>query len=163
MSYVPDKAKVREKMVYSSTKATLKLQLGGGLFVQEIFGTVPKDFTLESYNKYIASQQAEAPLTRAEMDRKEEEESGGVFVGGQGTGAIPGVQFPVEENVLASLKKLKDGSINYVQLIIDPNRERYVQSDIHYPFDASILNHVVLFGFQNHFGRCQEDFACRVP
>jgi hypothetical protein len=28
-------------MLYSSTKANLKLQLGGGCFVQEIFGTVP--------------------------------------------------------------------------------------------------------------------------
>jgi len=40
MSFVPDKAKVREKMTYASTKGSLKLSLGGGSFSQEYFGTV---------------------------------------------------------------------------------------------------------------------------
>lgn len=38
-TYVPDKAKVRAKMIYSSTKSSLKMSLGGGRFVQEIHGT----------------------------------------------------------------------------------------------------------------------------
>lgn len=38
-TYVPDKAKVRQKMVYSSTKASLKMSLGGGRFCQEIHAT----------------------------------------------------------------------------------------------------------------------------
>lgn len=91
MSYVPDRAKVREKMTYASTKGTVKLALGGGSFTSEYFGTIPvrinsnnarctilnfgviqKDFTLDAYNKWIAHQRAEAPLTQAEKDRKEE-------------------------------------------------------------------------------------------
>jgi twinfilin-like protein len=41
VTYVPDKAKVRAKMVYSSTKASLKMSLGGGRFSQEIHATTP--------------------------------------------------------------------------------------------------------------------------
>lgn len=41
ITYVPDKAKVRQKMVYSSTKASLKMSLGGGRFSQEIHATTP--------------------------------------------------------------------------------------------------------------------------
>lgn len=41
ITYVPDKAKVRHKMVYSSTKSSLKMSLGGGRFAQEIHATTP--------------------------------------------------------------------------------------------------------------------------
>jgi hypothetical protein len=49
-TYVPDKAKVRQKMVYSSTKASLKMSLGGGRFSQEIHGTVPVRSTYLYYS-----------------------------------------------------------------------------------------------------------------
>lgn len=41
ITYVPDKAKVRQKMLFSSTKASLKMSLGGGRFAQEIHATTP--------------------------------------------------------------------------------------------------------------------------
>lgn len=92
---------VRDKMTYAATRATLKRQLGGNYFVNEIFGTIPvpfqlcliifqflililififsflcdilqKDFSKESYQKFVQSQHADAPLTLAEQALKEE-------------------------------------------------------------------------------------------
>jgi twinfilin-like protein len=125
ITYVPDKAKVRQKMVYSATKASLKMSLGGGRFAQEIHATTPSDLSLDSYKKYIAHQQAEAPLTRAEIDRKEEEEQG-VFVGGGGTGsaANSGVAFPVDSEVTSALASLKSGKITYVGVVVNVQAER---------------------------------------
>jgi len=125
ITYVPDKAKVRQKMVYSSTKASLKMSLGGGRFSQEIHATTPNDLTLDSYKKYIAHQQAEAPLTRAEIDRKEEEEQG-VFVGGGGTGsaANSGVAFPVDADVMTALASLNSGKVTYVGVVVNVQAEK---------------------------------------
>jgi twinfilin-like protein len=39
--YVPDKAQVRSKMLYSSTKATLAKQLGEGKFKHTMFASTP--------------------------------------------------------------------------------------------------------------------------
>lgn len=39
--YVPDKSKVKEKMVYASSRSNLKQQLGANYFQDEVFGTVP--------------------------------------------------------------------------------------------------------------------------
>lgn len=126
-SFVPDRAPVRQKMLYSSTKATLKQRLGVGRFLIEIHGTNKSDLTLSSYRKYLTHKHAEAPLTQAEMDRKEEEEQG-IFIGGSGTGSITnsGVAFPVEDDVISSLKKLASESITYVQIIVDTNQEKII-------------------------------------
>lgn len=80
---------------------------------------------MESYQKYIVHQQSEAPLTRAEIDRKEEEEQG-VFVGGGGTGtaANSGVAFPVDSDVTSALASLKSGSVSYVSIVVDVQAER---------------------------------------
>jgi len=120
--YVPDKAKVREKMLYASTRANLKLQLGAGNFRDEIFGTVPDDFSKAGYDKHAQMKIAEVPLTSQEISRKEEEEQSGVYVGG-GSTYVHGVTFPVDDAVLANLTALKSGTFNYIQMKIDPDKE----------------------------------------
>eukprot|EP01121_Diplochlamys_sp_Union-15-3_P000719 TRINITY_DN105_c0_g1_i1.p1 TRINITY_DN105_c0_g1~~TRINITY_DN105_c0_g1_i1.p1 ORF type:complete len:342 (-),score=51.75 TRINITY_DN105_c0_g1_i1:26-1051(-) len=121
LCYVPDKAKVREKMVYASTRATLKSQLGTGNFKDEIFGTVVADFSPEGYHKHVQMKVAEVPLTSQELSRKEEEEMG-VYIGGGGA-YVHGVSFPVDDAVHTALKNLKNGSVNYVQMKIEPEKE----------------------------------------
>lgn len=39
--YVPDKSKVKDKMLYASSRSNLRQQLGSNFFKDEIFGTVP--------------------------------------------------------------------------------------------------------------------------
>lgn len=40
ISWVPDTASVRQKMLYASTKATLKLEFGSSQIKEELHGTV---------------------------------------------------------------------------------------------------------------------------
>lgn len=58
ISWSPDTAPVRQKMLYASTKATLKQEFGTGQIKEEIHGTTLSDVTLEGerfnfFNKAI--------------------------------------------------------------------------------------------------------------
>lgn len=123
MCYVPDKAKVREKMTYASTRSNLRKQLGSSWFSHEIFGTVPGDFNEKGYKAFIAMQKAETPLTVGERQSAAEKESG-LFVGGASTAYVHGVAFPVEQPAGQALQGLLSGQHNYVQIQIDAEAER---------------------------------------
>lgn len=99
MRYVPDKAKVglftlshlsphqvRDKMIYASTVATLKLHLGSSLFVEDLFGTVAvrvfsslcsssfiqNDVNSKGYRAHLQHKDAAIPLTEEEKQKQEE-------------------------------------------------------------------------------------------
>lgn len=122
LCYVPDKAKVNQKMVYASSRSNLKQKLGATYIADEIFGTVPADFTREGYAQYKQVESAEAPLTKQEEERQLELEQTGVYSGGAST-YIHGVSFPIASEVISAMSNLKSGSINYAQLSIDPVKE----------------------------------------
>jgi twinfilin-like protein len=123
--YVPDKAKVREKMIYASSRSSLRQQLGDDFFVDEIFGTVPADFNLQGYNAHVQHRESDDPLTREEVIIKEEREQG-IFVGGGGSGIAysHGVAFPIDGAVNSAMDQFVNGGVNYVQLTIDIDAER---------------------------------------
>jgi len=121
--YVPDKSKVKEKMLYASTRANLKQQLGMNYFSDDIFGTVPSDFTKEGYKLHLECKKMDAPLTEHEQIKQLQIESGEIFKGGASS-YVHGVAFPVEANAIDALKKLVSGSLNYVQIVIDCDAEK---------------------------------------
>jgi len=124
-AYVPDRSLVRKKMLYASTRSNLKQQLGDDYFEDEIFGTVPADFSVKGYKSFIKHKEAEDPLTREEEKMKEDREQG-VFIGGGGTGGAyaHGIAFPVDDDVNSAIDNFLGGSVNYVQLTIDIDAER---------------------------------------
>jgi len=130
LRYVPDKAKVRDKMLYASTVATLKQELGSGLFAEDIFGTVVNDINAAGYRAFSSHKDADVPLTEEEKQKKEERLDG-VFTGGTGTSGayVHGVTFPVDDDVIECLQDFKAGNINYIQLDIDMQKERIVLAD----------------------------------
>jgi twinfilin-like protein len=125
LCYVLDKAKVKDKMLYASTRANLKQQLGLNYFIDEVFGTVSADFTLQAYKKHLEWKKAEAPLTEQEIIKKNELESGPVYSGGKST-YVHGVAFPVDAPVMDALQQLKSGKVNYVQIAIDIEKEKII-------------------------------------
>lgn len=125
LCYVPDKAKVKEKMIYASTRFNLKQQLGLNYFTDEIFGTVPADFSLEGYRLHVTSKKMEAPLTESEQLKKNEIESGEIHVGGSST-YVHGVAFPVDNAVMDAVNGLINGSHNYVRVAIDCAAEKII-------------------------------------
>jgi len=127
--YVPDKSKVKEKMLYASSRSNLKQQLGMNYFVDEVFGTVPADFSLEGYKHHVQSKKSEAPLTEQEQIKKSEIESGPIYTGGQTT-YVHGVAFPVDKAASDAMIKLAKGGCNYVQIAIDCAKEKVILDHI---------------------------------
>eukprot|EP01133_Synstelium_polycarpum_P013752 gene13752-16220_t len=126
MSYVPDLAKVREKMTYASTRSNLKKELGSSHFVDEIHSAAPGDFTKKGYQAHKVHQESSAPLTWEEQQRADERE-GGLFVGGGGM-YVHGIAFPVEERAMQAIQEFCNNKVNYVQLAINIADEKVVYS-----------------------------------
>jgi len=124
--YVPDKSKVKDKMLYASTRAPLKQQLGFSYFSDDVFGTVPADFNLKGYKLHVASKEVDAPLTESEFLKKQELESGEIHVSSGASSYVHGVAFPVEATVTEAIEGLVDGRLNYVQVAIDVEKERII-------------------------------------
>lgn len=68
ISWSPDFASVKQKMLYAATKSTLKLEFGTGQIKDELFGTAKEDVTLDGYLRHVKSQLAPAPLTNREEE-----------------------------------------------------------------------------------------------
>ncbi|KAJ7739677.1 hypothetical protein DFH07DRAFT_76833 [Mycena maculata] len=82
--YVPDTAKVRDKMLYASTRASLLKTLGSTLFSDSIFATSKADLTPEAYAAHRRHVIAPNPLSASEQEmadvRAAEREAGGLSV-----------------------------------------------------------------------------------
>ncbi|RUS25075.1 hypothetical protein BC938DRAFT_472661 [Jimgerdemannia flammicorona] len=128
LAYVPDNAKVRDKMLYASTRATLTKGLGDARFKDSVYGTTEAEFTLDGYKKHKRHQAADAPLTArerelAEIKAIEAKES----FNAQGTTVrrtyAAGVAFPLSEQALEAVRALAapkgDRAHNFVQLRIE--------------------------------------------
>jgi len=123
--YVPSKSKVKDKMLYASTRSNLKQQLGNSYFVDEVFGDSASDFSPQGYKHHVESKKTEAPLTEQEQIKRNEMESGEIYSGGAST-YVHGVAFPVEANATNAVKKLLNGEVDYVQIAIDCDNEKIV-------------------------------------
>ncbi|CDZ98594.1 Protein tyrosine kinase 9/actin monomer-binding protein [Phaffia rhodozyma] len=66
ITYVPDAAKVRDKMLYSSSKSRLVKALGETNFTDTIHATSPSDLTPRAYELHLAALAAPKPLTEKE-------------------------------------------------------------------------------------------------
>ncbi|KAJ7349164.1 hypothetical protein DFH08DRAFT_864589 [Mycena albidolilacea] len=82
--YVPDTAKVRDKMLYASSRASLLKSLGSTLFSDSIFATSKADLTAEAYAAHRRHVLAPKPLSASEQEmadvRAAERHAGGLSV-----------------------------------------------------------------------------------
>jgi len=123
--YVPSKSKVKDKMLYASTRSNLKQQLGANYFVDEVFGDQASDFSAEGYKHHVESKKVEAPLTEREQIKQMEIESGEIYSGGAST-YVHGVAFPVDPSASNAVKQLISGQVEYIQIAIDCDKERII-------------------------------------
>ena len=125
IAWSPDFAHVRQKMLYSSTRATLKQTFGSTYIKDELFGTVEEDITLEGYDKHRVAAEAPAPLTAEEVEKAEiRAAETGVEIGASTKHTLStGVAFPLTDAAMDALTKLKAGGATYVQLSLDTEQE----------------------------------------
>ncbi|KAF9457234.1 hypothetical protein BDZ94DRAFT_1326422 [Collybia nuda] len=81
--YVPDSSKVRDKMLYASTRTSLLKTLGSTLFTDSIFATSTVDLTPEAYASHRRHLAAPKPLSLREQEMAEirAAESGNAYGG----------------------------------------------------------------------------------
>lgn len=125
ISWIPDISTIRQKMIYASTKSTLKLEFGGSYLKEEYHATTPEEITFSGYQKNKLSMAAPTPLTQREEEMKELRRSEvktdvGVDTRHQTLG---GISCPITDASLQALHDLKRGSYNYLQFKIDLEKE----------------------------------------
>ncbi|GAB1598875.1 twinfilin-1-like [Argonauta hians] len=126
IAWSPDFSPVRDKMVYAATRATIKSEFGGGSIKDELFGTVQKDISLNGYLRHIEFMNAPAPLTFAEEELeiiKKTEVNTDVNIDSKNQ-TMQGLSFPVTNDCVAALQRLKNGSVTYIQISIAIEQEK---------------------------------------
>ncbi|KAF4638050.1 hypothetical protein G7Y89_g7 [Cudoniella acicularis] len=129
VTYVPDAAPVRQKMLFASTRLTLVRELGIERFRETIFANKEEDLSAEGFKKHDKHTALEAPLTEEEVSlgevkRKEAEEGRGL--GERKSHVSSGVSMPITDEATGALKNLGGGegdNGNLVQLKINISTE----------------------------------------
>ncbi|CAI6337372.1 unnamed protein product [Periconia digitata] len=123
ITFVPNAAPVRQKMLFASTRLTLVRELGGEHFPESVFCTEPSELTSQGWEKHVKHTESENPLTAEEQslqDIKQAEalESRGTRAQGLAQGA--GLAIRADEEIAAALTTLGEGGgENLVQLRMD--------------------------------------------
>jgi len=146
----PEGSPVREKMLYASTKATLKKEFGTNHLTCDYFASCQDELSLPSYLSFLERKKKEGNgehdpelLTAQEHDlriiRREEAELS--TQSSKPTRTLPGVEFPLTEDALNALSDLKEGVISYLQLLIDAKDEviGLARRESHKEFDIKDL------------------------
>lgn len=122
ITYVPDSAPVRQKMLFASTRLTLVRELGIERFRETIFATTKAELTAEGFRKHDQHTQLEAPLTEEEqalgaVKRAEAEEGRGMGV--KKSHLSDHFAMAVSEDALDALRQLgaSDTGDNLIQLV----------------------------------------------
>jgi twinfilin-like protein len=136
-------------MLYAATRATLKIQFGGGQVKDDYFVTslvsvvlrnsnnaindngflllflkngdvmLQDEVKLAGYKHFVKSKAAPPPLTASEAEMemvKKTEVRGDISVDTKHQ-TLTGLAFPINEDAVDALEKLKKSSVNYVQLV----------------------------------------------
>lgn len=125
ISWSPDTAPIRQKMLYASTKATLKQEFGTALIKEEIHGTTATDITLNGYIKYKKSAAAPVPLSIREEELQEirrSEVNTDISIDTKQQ-TLGGVAFPLTEPAKQAILDMVKGLHDYLQFRIDIEEE----------------------------------------
>lgn len=115
VTYVPNGAPVREKMLFASTRLTLVRELGIERFRETIFATEAVELSAEGWARHEKHSSQEAPLTEEEagqagLREAEAQESGGTMARKGHVGSKVDA-IPTEDGLPEKLAELmKEGS-----------------------------------------------------
>eukprot|EP01104_Vermistella_antarctica_P000812 TRINITY_DN10922_c0_g1_i1.p1 TRINITY_DN10922_c0_g1~~TRINITY_DN10922_c0_g1_i1.p1 ORF type:complete len:349 (+),score=94.36 TRINITY_DN10922_c0_g1_i1:25-1047(+) len=121
IAYVPDGSKVRDRMLYASTRDICKRQLGYTYFTDELYGSNPGEVDWESYQDHLTKHVTEAPLTAKEVQVRSE--SLMHHDPGHTREYVHSVQFPISREAVDAIGSLGNGSVSLVQLRVESSSE----------------------------------------
>ena len=120
ITWSPEDSPVRQKMLYASTKATLKQEFGGSQITEELFGTSKEDISLQGFKNHQVNSKAPAPLTFREEELLELKRNEGTSTDGVNARqqTLQSVAFPVAPGAKKAIQLLAQGKYNYLRLRI---------------------------------------------
>lgn len=127
ITYVPDSAPVRQKMLFASTRLTFVRELGSEHFRETILVTTPEELSPKGFEKHDAHTKLEAPLTQEEQalgEVKRAEQQAGSGTGVKEIHLSKNFSMPVSEDAIAAMKEVgEDGGRVVAMLKINPETE----------------------------------------
>jgi len=139
VSWTPESSPVREKMIYASTKSTVKQEFGGGSIFADYFVSGLEDLTVESVTKWIERKQHirdghidlnELSLSEQELQQVKLDEAAlcadllaAAASMKDKNKSLPNIEMPIADEAINALYDFKQGKSAYVQLSIDPKSE----------------------------------------
>ncbi|KAH9951888.1 actin depolymerizing protein [Amylocystis lapponica] len=136
--YVPDNAKVRDKMLYAATRTTLTKSLGSAHFTDNIFATSKEDLTAAAYVKHRQHVLAPKPMSAREKEMAdvraaERDAGGGAYQGSRARqnhiGQSVGMTLTQDvENALVELNMGEDFGL--IVINIDEHSETLILSSV---------------------------------
>lgn len=126
LSWVPDTASIRLKMLYASTKSTLKTEFGSSYIKEELHGTVANELSLSGYKRHKKEFSAPAPLTNREEEIKEmrKSELNTDYGADSRKQTLSGISCPLTDNAQNALIDMRKGKFNYLQFKIELSEEK---------------------------------------
>lgn len=123
VTYVPDTAPVRQKMLFASTRLTLVRELGTEHFRETIFATTAHELTPAGFEKHDAHTALDAPLTEEEKslgEVKRAEQEAGSGTGVREIHLSKNLNMPMSEDALVALQDLALEARQLVMLVGTP-------------------------------------------
>lgn len=121
ITYVPDAAPVRQKMLFASTRLTLVRELGTERFRETLLVTEPRELERDGWERHERSKGVAAPLTEEEEVLKGVKDAEAEARGGTGSKRAQfgtRASLGIEGEARRTLKLLGEGSgDNLVQLV----------------------------------------------
>lgn len=125
ITYVPDSAKVRQKMLFASTRLTFVRELGTEHFRETIFVTTPEELSVKGFEKHDAHNKLAAPLTEEEQqlgEVKRAEQEAGQGTGHKAIHLSKNFAMPISDEAIAALKEVgEDGGRPVTMLVSSPS------------------------------------------
>lgn len=119
IAWVPDDCKVRDKMLYSSSREDLKRSLGLGYFVGEYYANTLGDMTWDQFIDYLSRERTDGPRTVKEqliLEEKALTHSESHATKATAMGALP---FELSSHVISALTQLQQGEVNWVEMYLN--------------------------------------------
>lgn len=140
VSWTPESSPVREKMIYASTKSTVKQEFGGGSIFADYFVSSREDLSVESVRKWIERKQHirdghidmnELSLSEQELQQVKADEAklcadllaSAVSMKDCKNKSLPNIEMPIDDQAIKALFDFKQGKAAYVQMSVDPKSE----------------------------------------
>jgi twinfilin-like protein len=132
LTYVPDAAHVRQKMLFASTRLTLVRELGSEHFRETIFATTAEELSEAGFKKHDAHTKMDAPLTEEERtlgEVKRAEQETGTGTGTREIHLSKSLKMPVGEDAIAAMTAVgQDGGRTVTMLVSRAHSTHFSQS-----------------------------------